>query len=100
MKPYEKTQIPVENSLSKWMTAGVMQRLNQVQCVAEMIASYMEDIYDQLAAMESNMENMQEGIEEVQDEIEELSYLIEKQMDQERSESDNSCGNMKEALPF
>ena len=100
MKFYDNTRTPMENSLLKWISTEVMQRLNQVQCVTEMIASYMEDIYDQLAEMESNMENMQEGIEKIQDDVDELSNLIESRMDPERKEPDSSCRNMETRLPF
>ena len=74
----------------KWLTLDVMQRVEQVRCIAEMLDAAMEDISDQMENLESVMEYLQEGSETIQERIEELMDLIREKVE-ESSEISLSC---------
>lgn len=67
----------------KWLTLDVMQRIEQVRCIAEMLDATMEDISDQMENLESVMDCLQEGSETIQERIEELINLIQDKIEDE-----------------
>ena len=77
MQMKEDTSIRRNSHSEKWLTLDVMQRVEQVRCVAEMLDATMEDILVQMENLESVMDYMQGGIETIQEQIEELMDLIE-----------------------
>lgn len=76
MQIKEDTSIRRNYHAEKWLTLDVMQRVEQVRCIAEMLDATMEDISDQMENLESVVECLQEGAESIQERIDELMDLI------------------------
>lgn len=76
MQMKEDTPIRRNSHADKWLTLDVMQRVEQVRCIAEMLDATMEDILDQMENLESVIDCLQEGTETIQEQIEELMDLI------------------------
>ena len=65
----------------KWLALDVMQRVEQVRCIAEMLDVTMQDISDQMENLGSVMDCLQEGSETIQERIEELMSLIQEKVE-------------------
>ena len=63
--------------VDKWLAMGVMERVDQVRCIAEMLDANMGDLYDQMEELSSMLDCLQEGTDTIQERIEELTDLIE-----------------------
>ena len=81
MQSTENTFIRRGSHTDKWLTLDVMQRVEQVRCIAEMLDATMEDISDQMENLGTVMEYLQEGAETIQDRIEELMGLIQEEVE-------------------
>ncbi|MBQ9010390.1 MAG: hypothetical protein IJ088_13845 [Clostridia bacterium] len=64
----------------KWLTLDVMQRVEQVRCIAEMLEATMEDICEHMENLESAMGCLQEGTDTIEDQIEDMMSRIEEEI--------------------
>ncbi len=76
MQKTENTAIRRNSHADRWLTLDVMQRVEQVRCIAEMLDATMEDISVHMEDLESVVNCLYEGTETIQERIEELMDLI------------------------
>ena len=67
--------------IDKWLTLGVMQRVEQVRHIAEMLMATMEDLSDHLETVQSAMEDLTEETNAIDDRIDELMNMIQENVD-------------------
>ena len=75
MQMYD-TESRRRSNIEKWLTLGMMERVEQVRNAAEFLTANMEEISDQLNDLESVLEALSGATEDIQDKIEEMMYLI------------------------
>ena len=67
--------------VEKWLTLGLMERVEQVRTIAMMLETTMEDITDHLDEVQSAVEGLTDETQAIDERIEELMYMIEAQID-------------------
>lgn len=94
MQNSETAAVRRNRHVEKWLTLDVMQRVEQVRCIAEMLDATMEDITDQMEDLESVLECLQEGTETIQERIEEIMDLIQEKAEGQKELSLQTCGDV------
>ena len=96
----ENRRIP---RVDKWLTLGLMERIEQVRTIAMMLETTMEDITDHLDEVQFAVEGLAEETEAIDEHIEELMYMIGAQIDDSPASVQKPEGvyvSSDEELPF
>lgn len=72
--------------IDQWVAMGVMNRVEQVQNIAEMLTAAMDDISCEMENLETLMDYLQEGTDTIEEKIEELTDLIQCETEEEAKE--------------
>lgn len=64
------------SNINKWVTLGMMQRVEQVRNIAEMLEATMEDLSDQMTNLDEKMDLLTETSEVIQGQIEEIVDIM------------------------
>lgn len=103
MQAIETNESRRVSHVDKWLTMGLMERVEQVRTIAMMLETTMEDITDHLDEVQFAMDGLAEETEAIDERIEELMGMIEAQIEDSSASAQNSesvyvSGN--EEMPF
>ena len=87
-------------NIDKWIALGLMQRVEQVNNIAEMLSATMEDLFDQVMELESKLDVLSDATETIQERIDEISDLIQEEAGKQLNASKAAACLPVDDLPF
>ena len=86
-------------NIDKWVALGMMKKAEEVQNIAEMLEASMEDLFDQMENLNSNLDLLSDATNVLQENMEEMVDIMNGEMYPESS-SQQILGDISNPLPF
>lgn len=86
-------------NIDKWVALGMMKKAEEVQNIAEMLESSMEDLFDQMENLNSNLDLLSDATETIQAKLDEMVDMMNDEIHSDSSSSLIST-NDSNPLPF
>ena len=67
-------------NIDKWVALGMMKKAEEVKSIAEMLEASMEDLFDQMGNLNSNLDLLSDATEALQEKMEEMVDMMNGEM--------------------
>ena len=87
------------SNIDKWVALGMMNKAEEVKNIAEMLEATMEDLFDQVGNLNSNLDLLSDATEALQERMEEMVDMMNSEMYPD-SPLPPIPANVRNSLPF
>ena len=76
MSMLESARNGCTRNIDKWVALGMMKKAEEVQDIAEMLEASVEDLFDQMGNLNSNLDLLSDATEALQEKMEEMVHMM------------------------